>query len=84
MNILYIMSFIVEKMSDNIQSQADNLIQYLPLLWDESKDHNMLRCAIISTLVSFFNFLFFYYHFWISFETTKYFITLFIYVSNVF
>lgn len=59
MNILYIMSFIVEKMSDNIQSQADNLIQYLPLLWDESKDHNMLRCAIISTLVS-FAFLFFF------------------------
>lgn len=57
MNILYIMSFIVEKMSDNIQSQADNLIQYLPLLWDESKDHNMLRCAIISTLVSYFVFL---------------------------
>lgn len=53
MNILYIMSFIVEKMSANIQSQANNLINYLPLLWEESKDHNMLRCAIISTLVSF-------------------------------
>lgn len=51
MNVLNIMSFIVDKMSDNIQKQADNLIQYLPMLWDESKDHNMLRCAIISTLV---------------------------------
>lgn len=51
MNILYIMSFIVEKMSDNIKTRADNLINYLPLLWDESRDHNMLRCAIISTLL---------------------------------
>lgn len=51
MNVLNIMSFIVDQMSENIQPQADNLIQYLPMLWDESKDHNLLRCAIISTLV---------------------------------
>lgn len=51
MNVLYIMSFIIDKMNESIEAHADNLIQYLPLLWDESKDHNMLRCAIISTLV---------------------------------
>lgn len=50
MNILNTMSFVIDKMSDNISSQADNLIVYLPLLWKESTDHNMLRCAIISTL----------------------------------
>lgn len=52
MAVLNIMSFIVDKMSGSIQSNAENLCQYLPLLWDESKDHNMLRCAILSTLVS--------------------------------
>ncbi|GAB0099223.1 importin-11 [Sergentomyia squamirostris] len=51
MNVLNIMSFIVDKMSNNIYSQMDNLIEYLPLLWEESVNHNMLRCAIISTLL---------------------------------
>ncbi|XP_055389271.1 importin-11 [Condylostylus longicornis] len=51
MNVLCTMSFIVDKMGDNIQSHADNLISYLPYLWKESEDHNMLRCAIISTLL---------------------------------
>lgn len=67
MNVLFTMSFIIDKMSDNIKSQADSLIQYLPMLWEESKDHNMLRCAIISTLVGHFVYLttpFFYLHFY--------------------
>lgn len=51
MNVLSIMSFIIERMSQKIQPQAEHLVQYLPLLWEESNDHNMLRCAIISTLV---------------------------------
>lgn len=46
------MSAIVDKMGDHIQPNAESLCQYLPLLWDESKDHNMLRCAILSTLVN--------------------------------
>ncbi|XP_067628973.1 importin-11 [Eurosta solidaginis] len=50
MNVLTIMSCIVEKMSDHIEPQADNLISYLPILWKESEDYNMLRCAIICTL----------------------------------
>lgn len=52
MNILYVMSFIVEKMSMSVKIQADNLVMYLPLLWYEGVEHNMLRCAIISALVS--------------------------------
>lgn len=51
MAVLNIMSFIVDKMSGHIQAHAENLCRYLPLLWEESKDHNMLRCAILSTLV---------------------------------
>jgi hypothetical protein len=54
MNVLYLMAFIVEKMSLEIRNQAMNLVHYLPLLWEESAEHNMLRVAIISALVSFF------------------------------
>lgn len=50
MKVLTIMSSLVEKMSDNIERQADNLIAYLPMLWKESEDYSMLRCAIICTL----------------------------------
>lgn len=52
MTVLYVMSFIIEKMSMCIKLEVDNLIQYLPLLWEESREHDMLRCAIISTLVN--------------------------------
>lgn len=53
MNVLFTMSFIVEKMSMSIKIQADNLVSYLPMLWDQGVEHNMLRVAIISALVSF-------------------------------
>lgn len=52
MQVLYTMSFIVEKMSMSIKIQADNLVSYLPMLWEEGVEHNMLRVAIISALVS--------------------------------
>jgi hypothetical protein len=51
MNVLYVMSFIVEKMSLSIKLQADNLVSYLPLLWEEGVEHNMLRVSIISALL---------------------------------
>lgn len=51
MTVLYVMSFIIEKMSMSIKLEVESLIQYLPLLWDESREHEMLRCAIISTLL---------------------------------
>lgn len=57
MQVLYVMSFIVEKMSMSIKIQADNLVSYLPMLWEEGIEHNMLRVAIISALVR-FNMLF--------------------------
>lgn len=53
MNVLNIMSLIVDKMSETINNHVDNLIQYLPMLWEDSANHNMLRCAILATLVSF-------------------------------
>lgn len=53
MNVLYIMGMIIDKMSVLMTNEyATKLIQYLPMLWDQSRDHNLLRCAIISILVS--------------------------------
>lgn len=51
MHVLYVLSFIVERVGTAIRPHAGSLIQYLPLLWQESSEHNMLRCAIVSTLV---------------------------------
>uniref|UniRef100_A0A182IXH3 Uncharacterized protein n=1 Tax=Anopheles atroparvus TaxID=41427 RepID=A0A182IXH3_ANOAO len=51
MTVLHVMTFIIEKMSLSIRIDVQSLVHYLPLLWEESRDHNMLRCAIISTLL---------------------------------
>jgi hypothetical protein len=51
MHVLYVMSFIVERVGMQIRPYVGSLIHYLPLLWQESAEHNMLRCAIVSTLV---------------------------------
>ena len=50
MQILHVMSFIIERMRIEVRPHAESLIRYLPLLWEESADHNMLRCAILTTL----------------------------------
>lgn len=52
MAVLNVMSFVVDKMGDHLVTHSESLCNYLPLLWNESQDHNMLRCAILSTLVS--------------------------------
>ncbi|KAB7497155.1 Importin-11 [Armadillidium nasatum] len=51
MQVLHVMSFMIEIVGVGIQPHAAPLIQYLPALWEESSDHNMLRCAILTTLV---------------------------------
>jgi hypothetical protein len=51
MHVLYVLSFIVERVGFAIRPYSGSLIQYLPLMWEESAEHNMLRCAIVSTLV---------------------------------
>lgn len=52
MQILHVMSFLVERMTLHIRPHAAILVQYLPSLWQESEDHNMLRCAILTTLTN--------------------------------
>lgn len=51
MAVLYVLSYVIERMFRLIQPYAAELANYLPLLWETSGDHNMLRCAIISLLV---------------------------------
>ncbi|KAG5887314.1 hypothetical protein JTB14_006458 [Gonioctena quinquepunctata] len=51
MQVLNVMTLLLERMGSSIQLQLDSLVQYLPHLWRESEEHNMLRCAIVSTLV---------------------------------
>ncbi|CAB1320121.1 unnamed protein product, partial [Coregonus sp. 'balchen'] len=38
------------------------LVQYLPLLWKQSEEHNMLRCAILTTLIHLVQFLSLFFH----------------------
>lgn len=51
MQVLHVMSFMIEVVGVGIQPHVAPLAQYLPSLWSESADHNMLRCAILTTLV---------------------------------
>lgn len=45
------MSFMIEVVGTGIRPHAAPLTQYLPGLWHASTDHNLLRCAILTTLV---------------------------------
>lgn len=51
MQVLHVISFVIERVGPKIQQYATSLIQYLPGLWHQSDDHNMLRCAILTTLI---------------------------------
>ncbi|XP_064620355.1 importin-11-like [Lineus longissimus] len=51
MQVLHVMSFLIERAEREIKPFAGSLLQYLPLLWRASEEHNMLRCAILSTLI---------------------------------
>lgn len=49
--ILHVTSFIIERVGSHILPYANDLVHYLPLLWETAGDHNLLRCAIVTTLV---------------------------------
>ncbi|XP_071964409.1 importin-11-like isoform X2 [Antedon mediterranea] len=51
MHVLHVLSFVIERSGACVQPHVSHLVQYLPLLWEESSEHDMLRCAILSTLV---------------------------------
>ncbi|KAJ8414029.1 hypothetical protein AAFF_G00066270 [Aldrovandia affinis] len=51
MQVLHVVSCVIERVSVQIRPYVGCLVQYLPLLWKQSEEHNMLRCAILTTLV---------------------------------
>lgn len=51
MQVLNVMTLLLERMGSILQNELDSLLQYLPYLWQESEEHNMLKCAIVATLV---------------------------------
>ncbi|XP_014861809.1 PREDICTED: importin-11 [Poecilia mexicana] len=51
MQVLHVISCVIERVNTQIRPYAGCLVQYLPLLWKQSEEHNMLRCAILTTLI---------------------------------
>ncbi|CAG9854440.1 unnamed protein product [Phyllotreta striolata] len=51
MQVLNVMTLLLERMGNVLQNELDSLLQYLPYLWQESEEHNILKCAIVATLV---------------------------------
>lgn len=51
MHVLYVLSFIIERVGSGIKPHVGALSSYLPELWQQSEEYNMLRCAIVSTLI---------------------------------
>ncbi|KAM6104782.1 LOW QUALITY PROTEIN: importin-11 [Pterocles gutturalis] len=51
MHVLHVLSCVIERVNTQIQPYVGCLVQYLPLLWKQSEEHNMLRCAILTTLI---------------------------------
>jgi len=51
MMVLHVMSFVIERVGSSIRPYAAALLQYLPMLWEESSEYDMLRCAILNTLL---------------------------------
>lgn len=51
MRVLFVLSFMIERVGCGIKPHIEAFYAYLPDLWQQSEQHNMLRCAIVSTLV---------------------------------
>lgn len=51
MHVLFVLSFIIERVGSKIKPYIGALSTYLSVLWQQSEIFNMLRCAIVSTLI---------------------------------
>ena len=51
LNVLNVLSYFIERVGVSIRPVCSALLHYLPILWEESSKHDMLRCAILTTLV---------------------------------
>ncbi|XP_043263596.1 importin-11 isoform X1 [Colletes gigas] len=50
-HVLYVLSFMIERTGSEINPYVGVLSSYLPTLWQQSEEYNLLRCAIITTLI---------------------------------
>ena len=46
--VLSVLSFLIERVDIHIRPFCTQLADYLPFLWQESAEHNMLRCSIVT------------------------------------
>ncbi|XP_054710283.1 importin-11-like [Uloborus diversus] len=51
LSVLHVLSLIIDRMGCDVRPYAGSLMQYLPQLWENCGDHNMLRCAIVTCFV---------------------------------
>ena len=47
LKVLSVLSFLIERVDIHIRPYCAQLADYLPFLWQESAEHNMLRCSIV-------------------------------------
>ncbi len=47
--VLSVLNFLIERVDIHIRPFCSQLADYLPFLWQESADYNMLRCSIVTS-----------------------------------
>uniref|UniRef100_H2YLD0 Importin N-terminal domain-containing protein n=1 Tax=Ciona savignyi TaxID=51511 RepID=H2YLD0_CIOSA len=52
MRVLHVLSFVIERLGPQVVTCIQQLADILPSIWLTSESHNMLRCAVVSTLVN--------------------------------
>nr|XP_002125631.1 importin-11-like [Ciona intestinalis] len=52
MRVLHVLSFVIERLGSQVTSCMQQLASILPPIWATSESHNMLRCAVVTTLVN--------------------------------
>ncbi|XP_029197189.2 importin-11-like [Acropora millepora] len=50
MHILNVLSMVIQCIGNKVRPFASSLSLYLPELWQESENHNMLQCTVVSTV----------------------------------
>ncbi|XP_065912020.1 importin-11-like isoform X2 [Dysidea avara] len=51
LKVLRVISLIIESSGHHIQPHVLTIAQQMPLLWEQSAKHNLLRCSILTTLM---------------------------------
>lgn len=51
MRVLSVLTFMIDRIRGGIKQYMGALNSYFPVLWQQSEEHNMLRCAVVRTLV---------------------------------